>query len=221
VGAVVGEILGLAVGVAISPVPIIAVTLMLFSAHARSNGVSFLAGWITGLLAAGAIVLALGLEASDGGEADRGGVLRIVIGALFVLLGWRQWRGRPRGDEEPRLPAWMASVDRFSAPKAFGLAVLLSALNPKNLGLTVVAMATVGARGLETGEEIGVLVVFVLIASITVAAPVAAYLALGERAEAVLTETKEWLVANNAAVMAVLFLVLGAKVLGDGIAIVA
>ena len=65
------------------------------------------------------------------------------------------------------------------------------------------------------------LVVFVVIASLTVAAPVALNLILGSKAQHTLTEMKEWLIDNNATVMAVLFVVLGAKVLGDGISIVA
>ena len=65
------------------------------------------------------------------------------------------------------------------------------------------------------------LVVFVLIASVGVGAPVVLNLILGSKAEHTLTEMKEWLVANNATVMAVLFVVLGAKLLGDGISIVA
>ena len=46
-------------------------------------------------------------------------------------------------------------------------------------------------------------------------------LVLGSNAEDTLTEMKEWLVANNATVMSVLFVVLGAKVLGGGISILA
>jgi len=41
----VSAILTFAVGVAISPVPIIAVILMLFSQRARVNGPMFLVGW--------------------------------------------------------------------------------------------------------------------------------------------------------------------------------
>ena len=44
-GAAIGDILGAAVGVAISPVPIIAVILMLFTAKATANSISFLIGW--------------------------------------------------------------------------------------------------------------------------------------------------------------------------------
>ena len=63
-GNVIGDILPLAIVVAISPVPIIAVILVLFSARARTNGPAFLVGWIVGLAVVGAIVLAL----SDAGD---------------------------------------------------------------------------------------------------------------------------------------------------------
>ena len=85
-GAAIGEILGNAVGVAISPVPIIAVILMLFTAKATGNSLSFLAGWVIGLSVAGAIVLALGLESSEGEESSAGGWIKIVIGLVFLGL---------------------------------------------------------------------------------------------------------------------------------------
>ena len=49
------------------------------------------------------------------------------------------------------------------------------------------------------------------------AAPVAIYFALGERATQLLDEMKAWMGANNTAIMAVLCLVIGAKLIGDGI----
>jgi hypothetical protein len=49
---------------------------------------------------------------------------------------------------------------------------------------------------------------------------VVAYLILGDRAEGGLTSMREWLDANNHTVMTVLFIIIGAKVLGDGISVV-
>ena len=219
-GEAIGAVLGQAVGVAISPVPIIAVILMLFSKAAKLNSISFLLGWIIGLLGAGMIVLALGVSSSDGAPSTASGWIRIAIGALFVVLGVKQWLGRPQQGEQATTPGWMSSIDDFTAPKAFGTGLLLSGVNPKNLGLTIAAAATVGGGGLGSGDEIIVMIVFVVIASLTVAAPVLLNLILGSRAEHALNEIKEWLTDNNATVMSVLFVVLGAKVLGDGIAVV-
>jgi hypothetical protein len=219
VGEAIGQILGLAVGVAISPVPIIALILMLFSTSAASNSLSFLVGWLAGLTGVSIVVLAIGIEGSDG-DADSGGVVKILIGVVFLLLAVKQWRSRPVPGEEPSMPAWMASVDSFTPLKAFGLAVLLSAVNPKNLGLTIAAAATIGSVGLDTGEEAVVVAVYVILASITLIVPVLGFLAARERMTPVLDSMKSWLMANNATVMAVLFAVLGAKVLGDGISTV-
>ena len=114
----IGEILSNAIGVAISPVPVIALILMLFSREAARNSLSFLFGWLLGLTGVAVVVLAIGAESSDGGESDLAAVVKILIGALFVVLGIRQWTGRPREGEDPAMPAWMASIDEFSTPKA-------------------------------------------------------------------------------------------------------
>ena len=220
-GAVIGEILGFAVGVAISPVPVIAVILMLFTSKATVNSLSFLAGWIAGLAIAGGIVLALGIEGSDGEESTTSGWIKIALAFVLFALAWKQWSSRPRDGEEPKMPGWMSAIDSFTAVKAGGLGLVLSGVNPKNLGLTIVAMTTVSSAGLSTGQEIGTLVVFVVLASLTVAAPVVINIAMGSKATGTLKSMKEWLTANNNTVMMVLFVVLGAKVLGDGISIVA
>ena len=69
----------------------------------------------------------------------------------------------------------------------------------------------------QTGEAVGSLIVFVVVASISIAAPVIYYLVGGAGAKARLDEMKDWLVLHNDAVMAVLLLVFGAKLIADGL----
>lgn len=218
-GSAIGQILAPAIGVAISPVPIIAVILMLFSNHATRNSVSFAIGWLAGLTAAGFIVLSLGIETSSGEPSDTSGWIKVVLGVLLLGLGVRNWRSRPRDGEEPETPGWMEAIDEFSAVKSLGLGVLLSAVNPKNLALTISAAVTITNSDLSSGDQAVVMIVFVLIASVTIILPVLVNLVMGEKADAGLTSMKEWLNTNNATVMSVLFLVFGVKVLGDGLAI--
>jgi hypothetical protein len=59
----------------------------------------------------------------------------------------------------------------------------------------------------------------VIIASLGVVAPLAVYLIMGERAKSVLGNWRDWAAQHNVAVMAVLFFVLGLKLLGDGISV--
>jgi hypothetical protein len=115
------------------------------------------------------------------------------------------------------MPKWMSTIDSFTAGKSFGIAALLAGVNPKNLGLTLAAALTIAQAGLSGSQPWVALAVFVLIGSITVLVPVVYYITAGDSATKTLTTWKAWLAVNNATVMAVLFLVLGAKLLGDGI----
>ena len=218
----IGQVLSLGVAVAVSPIPIIAVVLMLATPRARSNGPAFVLGWVVGLTIVGTVVLLVsgGADASSDGEpATWVSVLELVLGLLLLLYAVRGWRGRPRrGDHEAALPTWMQTIDAFSAPKAFAMGVLLSGVNPKNLILTVAAAAAIAQTGIDTGEQAIALAVFILIGTVSVAAPVVVYFALGTRSREILDGMKAWIAANNAAIIAVLMLVIGIKLLGDGIA---
>ncbi|RJP35450.1 MAG: GAP family protein [Actinobacteria bacterium] len=219
-GGAIGDILPLAIGVAISPVPIIAVILMLFSGKARSNSLAFLFGWILGIAAVGVIALLLGNTADIGtssGPARGAAAIRLALGLLLLFGAFRQWRKRPGEGEEPQMPKWMAGIDAFNAVKSCGLAALLSGVNPKNLALVLAAAMTISQAGLNGAQPWIVLLVFVVIASLSVAIPVLTYVLAGEKAESTLTSWKTWLTANNAVVMAVLFLVFGFLLIGKGI----
>jgi threonine/homoserine/homoserine lactone efflux protein len=101
VGQAIGQVLSFGVGVALSPVPIIAVVLMLATPKGRSNGLAFLAGWIVGIAALGTIVLVVASGASaskHGAPATWVSTLKVVLGVPLLLVAAKQWRGRPRGD---------------------------------------------------------------------------------------------------------------------------
>jgi threonine/homoserine/homoserine lactone efflux protein len=216
----IGQVLSLAVGVSLSPVPIIAVVLMLGTPAGRRNGPAFLAGWVLGLAAVSTIVLLVagGAGANDGGEpATWVDVHMLVRGALPLLLAAHLGRARPRAGEAAELPRWMRTIDRFTAGRSLAMGVALSAINPKNLLLTVGAAAAVAQAGVSTGDEVVAMAVFVVVATIGPGIPVAIYFAVGERAAKLLDELKAWMGAHNAAIMAVLLLVIGAKLIGDGI----
>ena len=216
----IGQVLSLGVGVALSPVPIIAVVLMLGTPRARVNGPAFVAGWIVGLAVVGAIVLAVAGAAGANDDAEPAkwvDWLKILLGLLLALVAVGQWRGRPREGASGELPSWMRTIDSFTPARAFAVAAALSGVNPKNLLLTVGAAAAIAQAGLSTGEEAVVLAVFIAVATLGAGIPVAIYFLLGARARRILDELKAWMGAHNAAIMAVLCLVIGAKLIGDGI----
>jgi Sap, sulfolipid-1-addressing protein len=70
-GQAIGQVISFSVGVALSPVPIIAVVLMLATPKGRVNGPSFLIGWIAGLAVLGTIVRLISSGASAAIMAHR------------------------------------------------------------------------------------------------------------------------------------------------------
>ena len=219
-GQAIGGSLPLAVGIAVSPIPVIAVVLMLTSHRARVNGPVFVLGWLVGLAVVGAIVLAItGPDAAStsGGPATWVSWLKIVLGVLLGLVAARQFRSRPHGDGEPAMPKWMASIDQTKPPAAFGLAAALSGANPKNLLLAIGGGAAIAQTGIGTGQQIIAYAVFAVIGSLGVALPVVIYFALGDRSAKLLAGLKDWMTEHNAVIMSVLCVIIAAKLIGDGI----
>ena len=103
----------------------------------------------------------------------------------------------------------MAGIGGFTAVKAFGLGVLLVAVNPKNLLLSLGAGSSLAQPGVSASQAV------VSAARLRGAGRV--LLVRGERADARLDVAKGWLVLHNGAVMTVLFVVLGVDLVSKGL----
>src|SRR4029077_14894199 len=102
-GGALGQMCPFAIGVAISPMPIVAIVLMLVTPKAKSNGLAFLLGWIAGILVVGTIALLVVDPDSSGDSSSRPtwiDWLELVLGLLLLLVAARQWRSRPQAGEE-------------------------------------------------------------------------------------------------------------------------
>jgi hypothetical protein len=216
----IGAILTYAIGVAISPTSIILIILMLFSAKARVNGPMFLGGWVVALTVAFVLAYAVADAAdaaTDTTASKTVSWVKVVLGAFLLLLAARQWRSRPAPGADPVMPEWMAGVDSFSPGKAFTLGLVAGAFPTKNLVLSLSAGMALAQLGVSNGEALVALIVYLVVASSTIGGPVLYQRIGGDKAKSTLDATKDWLVAHNAAVMTVLFLVIGVKLIGDGL----
>jgi Sap, sulfolipid-1-addressing protein len=218
-GEAIGHSLPLAIAVALSPIPIVAVVVLLTSSRARSLGPVFVLGWLLGLVVVGAVVLAiLGPSAADSsGQRTRWvSWVMIVLGVLLLVEAGRRWRGRPSGGEAP-LPAWLGALDRLKPAAALGGGVVLGGVRPKSLLLVVGGAATIAQTGIAGGQQAIAYAVFAVVATIGVAAPVVIYFAMGTRSTELLGRLKDWLRRNHAVILAVVLLVIGVTLIGDGI----
>lgn len=220
---VAGELLPLALGVAVSPLAVMIVIVMLTAPGGRPRAALFVAGWLVGLLVVGGVVLAFVEVASDAQPAPArfGGLLKLALGLLLVAVAVREWRGRPGPGEEATLPGWMASLERMPPVRVLGIGFSFAAVKPKNLVLAAAAAAAIAEAALAPTLSIALLLMFALLATASVAAPVLVALAAGPDADAMLERWKAWLGANNAVLVAGVLLVLGSVLVGQGIAALA
>jgi threonine/homoserine/homoserine lactone efflux protein len=112
----------------------------------------------------------------------------------------------------------MTAADSMPPAKAFLLGLFLSAVVPKNLLLALSAGVILGEAARSVGQMAVVILIFTAIATSTVAAPVVAHLVAPARVSGPLEQLREWLVDNNVTIMVVVLLVIGAVMIGNGIA---
>lgn len=195
-----------------------AVILILMSHRAAASGQAFTAGWLAGVTAVTVAAL-LVTDASSGSKPSSrstgSAVAQLVLGVAFLALAVVQWRMHG-GNGVP--PKWMTALERVTQPKAAGLGLLLAAANPKNLLLSVSAGVAIGEGALSAGGDAIAVAIFVLLGSVTIAGPTGYYLANSARARVTLQSWRSWLGTHNAAVLAVLFLVIGMLQLGKAVA---
>ncbi len=220
IGRAIGEVLALGVGVALSPVAIVAVVVMLVAPGRVRLAWVFAGAWALSLAVVSTLVLLL----ADGADASANeapatwvSVVKIVVGVLLVVFAVSQWSGRGGSEAEPEAPGWMRKLATVTVAKAAGLAVLFAVVKPKNLLLTIgagVAVAQVGASPAGQASAVGV---FVALGSAGLVIPLAIHGLMPSRGKGVLIGLRDWMVRENATIIAVLCLVIAAKLLGDAL----
>ncbi|MGB7961965.1 MAG: GAP family protein [Propionicimonas sp.] len=215
----VADVMLLSLGVAFSPVPIIAVVALLLSHRPRSAGLGFAGGWLAGIVAAvsAATVFArnserLGVDPLQHAVA----LIGTVLGVVFVALGVVVWLRRPSGAQVGH-PPWLAALDQLSVPRAVSAGVALSAVNPKNLLACVSAGLLLGWSGMPNELIVGSAAAFSLIAASTVLVPMLVFLIVGRAAGDHLATVRDWLIRHHVGVVALVMVAIGLLFVARGV----
>lgn len=210
-----------AIGLILSPFPLIAMVMILSGPRRVVNAPVFAAASVLGLLALGAVVLIVsaGYPAEDAGDpAAWLSWSRLALGLALLVIGARKLRARPWRAEPGDPPKWIRTIDTLTWVRAAGLGVAVSVLNPKNLVLALAGAGAIAQAGLAAGPEVVALVVFVAAGTLGITVPLGLSLALGERGVALLKGPKAWMERNNPLIVALLVLIFGVVLTWNGIA---
>jgi len=213
------ELFTIGIGVAISPLAIVAVILMATSGKGRTNGTAFTLGcYVFSVIFVSLCVLlgrSAGTDDADSGAHVTVDIVEIVLGVLLLVLAVLQWRGR----NHTGTPKWMSALDGMSIWQAFIAGILISGpLSPKDLPLLIAAGGRISQSPLPAEEIIIVILIFAFIGVLAVTVPWLISVLSPTKVEARLSGVRDWLVAHHSVIMMILFLILGAKLIGSGVA---
>ncbi|NTU70735.1 MAG: hypothetical protein HGB10_02795 [Coriobacteriia bacterium] len=214
------QVATLALGVAISPLPLVAVIVLLLTKRARFSSLVLLIAWISGVALALAIAMAFAGRIhppAAGTDYAWEGLFSALIGVGLVTTGVLTRRGRHQQGKPEQPPAWVSSVDNLS-PMGGAVVVFLNATtSPKNLALAITAGALITKNGLNLAEAALEVVLYLAVASLTLAVPVALYFVGGNKSVAVLERWKAMVTAHAAAVMEIILFLLGIGMTARGL----
>jgi hypothetical protein len=216
-GPLIVELLLAAAGVAFNPPAIIASIVL--ASTSRPKAMAFAGGWLVGLLVTGSVVMLAG-DVSEllGGPSMLAVVAKLVLGAVLVIWALAKWRKRSTSSGADELPRWMRSLTGLSAPRAFLAAAAYAALNPKTLAFVAAGVLTILGASFSMAVEWITLLLFVILASLSVTVPVALAVIAPDRSADALAAARVWLGDNGSMVTAAVLAVLGALLLYSAIA---
>ncbi|ORW89192.1 hypothetical protein AWB92_21470 [Mycobacterium sp. IEC1808] len=202
--------------ISLSPLTIIPAVLVLQAPRARPSSLAFLAGWVLGIAALTALSVAASglLGGLDKSPPRWSSWLRVVLGSALIIYGIFKWFTRQGHSESP---AWMRTFDTITPARAGLTGAALAVVRPDVSLICVPAGLGIGTSGLGAAGDWLAAAFFVVVAASSVAIPILAYAAAGQRLDPTLARVKEWMDKNNAALLAALLVVIGAMVLSHGI----
>ena len=215
------EALPMAIGLALSPFPLIAIIILLMTPRAKSNSLWFLLGWMLGIYFIGFLVLMIPGLGTDQGEATIfSGSVRIVIGIVLLLLAIKTWLKRPRQGDEIVTPKLFLTIDSFGLKKSMLTGFLFSAANVKNMAFSAAGAARINQSLSADGNSFAILAVFALIGSLVLMFPALVYVVAGERIEPTFLIWKKWLIKNNKMLLVIILSFIGLILIKAGLQII-
>ena len=213
-----GELLPIAVAVAVSSVPIMATILILLSPKRNQSAIPFLIGWVVGM-AAVVVVAAVGANALPirplRAQQKAIGIGQIIVGTALLVVAVMAWRRAARAPAD-KGSRWLDRVDRMGPVPALGFALALN-LRPKGLLLGAAAGLSIAGASLRATDAAIVVAIYVGLASSTVIVPIVVTLVAPARMQPRLVLARDWLSHNSAHITVVVLVMVGFVILGAGL----
>ena len=203
-----GSLLGIAVAMALSSVPITATIVILLSPQRRRSSLPFLAGWVLTLgvvpLAAAAGILAMPLSRRERSQFEA--ATEIVVGAALVIGAILTWRRSQT--PAPTSGGRLERLGSYGPAASFGIAFLMG-LRPKAMLLGIAAGLALSAQSPTSARSGLALALYIAVSASTVAVPIVCTLLSPHSMEPRLVTWRERLSRSGLKVTASVMMVIG------------
>jgi Sap-like sulfolipid-1-addressing protein len=211
-GPLIVAVAGLGVAVALtSPGSVVTVIALLSMSSGVRRALAFIAGWLVtiGLLAALTLVVLQGQDfhSKHTTPSRAASAVEVFLGCLLVIvaaLAYRRPRRQPKSQSPPK---WLGRIDRSH----WLLEVVVGAIM-LSYALTLTAAAETLKAHVSTADAALAELVFAVTSIITIAAPVVIVLVAPERSTAVLTTSRDWVLAHSRPIALIALMVIGSLI---------
>jgi len=201
--------------ISLEPIPLTAFILVLASKRGVRKGAAFIFGWLVSLAVVVAVTVAItgnNPPRSKTAPSLAALAVKIMIGAVLLVIAVRKWRRLGEPKPPKKVPAWQTGIDKMSP----WFAMVLGPLT-QPWGLVAAGVAVIVEAKLSSWQDYVALFSFCVVAT-------ASYLAMeiyagfrpGET-QAFLTRTRTWIDTHTDQVIIIVSLVLGFWLVADSI----
>jgi len=201
--------------ISLEPIPLTAFILVLASKRGVRKGAAFIFGWLVSLAIVVAVTVAItgnNPPRSTTAPSLAALAVKIMIGAVLLVIAVRKWRRLGEPKPPKKVPAWQTGIDKMSP----WFAMVLGPLT-QPWGLVAAGVAVIVEAKLSSWQDYVALFSFCVVAT-------ASYLAMeiyagfrpGET-QAFLTRTRTWIDTHTDQVIIIVSLVLGFWLVADSI----
>jgi threonine/homoserine/homoserine lactone efflux protein len=207
----------LALALAVQPWSVLASVLLIASEGGVRKAMAYVAGWVLALAAVAIVTIAL-YPATPTVASSSPWASWVQIAAGVALGGWLLVRLRrpatAKSDAKPAgsQPQWMARLDSMTLLPAFVLGAFLP-----NYAVVVAAVGNVVQAGLSQAWATVVLILFIVVASAGVAAPLLVLVFRREDAPEIYQRWRAWLIEHGHALLSVVLAVVAVVLVAKGI----
>jgi hypothetical protein len=207
----------LALALAVQPWSVLASVLLIASEGGVPKAIAYVAGWVLALVAVAIVTIAL-YPATPSVASSSPWTSWVQIAAGVALGGWllvrsrRQVAAKPDPGSASSQPQWMTRLDSMSLLPAFVLGAFLP-----NYAVVVAAVGNVVQAGLSQAWATVVLILFIVVASAGVSAPLLVLVFRREDAPEIYQRWRAWLIEHGHALLTIVLAVVAVVLVAKGI----